>query len=107
MPSGPQSKAIGSFTNGSHAISSTRNPGRTRIDLEDAYHPQTIAAHRLNDAPLPVANGAAVRMRIERKLGYKHAKYVHTIEVVDSYAAIAGGRGGFWEDRNYDWYAGI
>lgn len=77
------------------------------IDLEDAYHPQTIAAHRLNDAPLPVANGAPVRMRIERKLGYKHAKYVHTIEVVDSYAAIAGGRGGFWEDRNYDWYAGI
>ncbi len=54
-----------------------------------------------------MANGAPVRMRIERKLGYKHAKYVHTIEVVDSYAAIAGGKGGFWEDRNYDWYAGI
>ena len=77
------------------------------IDLADAYHPQTIAAHLLNDAPLPVANGAPLRMRIERKLGYKHAKYVHTIEVVDSYAGIDGGRGGFWEDRNYDWYAGI
>jgi DMSO/TMAO reductase YedYZ molybdopterin-dependent catalytic subunit len=77
------------------------------IDLEDAYHPQTIAAHRLNDASVPIANGAPVRMRIERKLGYKHAKYVHTIEVVDSFAAIGRGRGGFWEDRNYDWYAGI
>jgi DMSO/TMAO reductase YedYZ molybdopterin-dependent catalytic subunit len=77
------------------------------IDLEDAYHPQTIAAHRLNEAPLPIANGAPVRMRIERKLGYKHAKYVHTIEVVDSFASIGRGRGGFWEDRNYDWYAGI
>jgi DMSO/TMAO reductase YedYZ molybdopterin-dependent catalytic subunit len=77
------------------------------IDLHDAYHPQTIAAHRLNDAPLPVANGAPLRMRIERKLGYKHAKYVHTIELVDSYAGIGRGRGGFWEDRDYDWYAGI
>ena len=77
------------------------------IDLDDAMHPQTIAAHRLNDAPVPVANGAPVRMRIERKLGYKHAKYVHTIEVVDSFSAIGRGRGGFWEDRNYDWYAGI
>ena len=77
------------------------------IDLEDAYHPQTIAAHRLNDAPLTVANGAPVRMRIERKLGYKHAKYVHAIRIVDSYAGIDGGKGGFWEDRKYDWYAGI
>jgi DMSO/TMAO reductase YedYZ molybdopterin-dependent catalytic subunit len=77
------------------------------IDLADAYHPQTIAAHRLNDAPLPVANGAPVRMRIERKLGYKHAKYVHAIRIVDGYAGIDGGHGGFWEDRKYDWYAGI
>ncbi len=77
------------------------------IDLDDAYHPQTIAAHRLNDAPLGVANGAPVRMRIERKLGYKHAKYVHAIRIVDSYAGLYGGKGGFWEDRKYDWYAGI
>lgn len=77
------------------------------IDLEDAYHPQTIAAHRLNDAPLPIANGAPLRMRIERKLGYKHAKYVHAIRIVDGYAGIDGGKGGFWEDRKYDWYAGI
>jgi DMSO/TMAO reductase YedYZ molybdopterin-dependent catalytic subunit len=77
------------------------------IDLVDAYHPQTIVAHRLNDAPLPVANGAPVRMRIERKLGYKQAKYVHTIEIADGYAGLGRGRGGFWEDRNYDWYAGI
>jgi DMSO/TMAO reductase YedYZ molybdopterin-dependent catalytic subunit len=77
------------------------------IDLQDAFHPQTIAAHRLNDAPLGVANGAPVRMRIERKLGYKHAKYVHAIRIVDSYAGVDGGKGGFWEDRKYDWYAGI
>jgi DMSO/TMAO reductase YedYZ molybdopterin-dependent catalytic subunit len=77
------------------------------IDLEDAYHPQTIAAYDMNGAPVPVANGAPLRMRIERKLGYKQAKYVHTIEVVDSFAGIYRGKGGLWEDQGYDWYAGI
>ncbi|MGH8032357.1 MAG: molybdopterin-dependent oxidoreductase, partial [Luteimonas sp.] len=51
------------------------------IDLLDAYHPQTIVAHALNGAPIGIANGAPLRMRIERKLGYKQPKYVHTIEV--------------------------
>lgn len=77
------------------------------IDLLDAYHPQTIAAWSLNDAPLPIANGAPVRMRIERKLGYKQPKYVHTIEVVSGHAAFGGGKGGYWEDQGYDWYGGI
>lgn len=77
------------------------------IDLDDAYHPQTIAAYDMNGSPVPVSNGAPLRMRIERKLGYKQPKYVHTIEVVDSYAALFGGKGGFWEDDGYDWYGGI
>ncbi len=77
------------------------------IDLEDAFHPQTILAYDLNDAPLPVKNGAPLRLRLERQLGYKMAKYVMRLEVVDSYSGIAGGKGGFWEDRGYEWYAGI
>jgi len=77
------------------------------IDLVDAYHPQTIAAHTMNGAPVPVSNGAPLRMRIERKLGYKQPKYVHTIELVDGYARLAGGKGGYWEDAGYDWYGGI
>ncbi len=77
------------------------------IDLIDAYHPQTILAYGLNGKPLPVENGAPLRVRVERQLGYKMAKYVHTIELVSSYAAIGEGNGGYWEDRGYDWYAGI
>lgn len=77
------------------------------IDLVDAYHPQTIVAHTLNGAPIPVANGAPVRMRIERKLGYKMPKYVHAIELVDAYTRLGAGKGGYWEDRGYDWYGGI
>ena len=78
------------------------------IDLVDALHPQTIVAHTLNGAPLPVKNGAPLRMRIERQLGYKHAKYVERIEAAASLDGIAGGKGGYWEDRSgYQWYAGI
>jgi len=75
--------------------------------LVDAFHPQSILAYELNDAPLPIANGAPLRMRLERKLGYKQAKYLAAIELVDSYAGIDGGKGGFWEDRGYDWFGGI
>jgi DMSO/TMAO reductase YedYZ molybdopterin-dependent catalytic subunit len=77
------------------------------IDFDDAFHPQTILAYELNGAPLPVKNGAPVRLRVERQLGYKHAKYVMRVEVVASFAHIAGGNGGYWEDRGYQWFAGI
>ena len=78
------------------------------VDLVDAYHPQTIIAHSLNGEPIPEKNGAPLRMRIERQLGYKHAKYLTAIEAVSSLAEIGEGRGGFWEDiGNYQWYAGI
>ena len=77
------------------------------IDLDDAYHAQTILAYDLNDQPLPVMNGAPLRCRVERQLGYKHAKYVRAIELVESFAAIRGGKGGYWEDEGYEWYGGI
>ncbi len=77
------------------------------IDFDDAYHPQTILAYQLNDQPLPVSNGAPLRCRVERQLGYKQAKYVRAIELVASFTAIRGGKGGYWEDEGYEWYAGI
>lgn len=76
-------------------------------DLIDAFHPQTIAAYGLNGGTLPVANGAPLRMRIERALGYKQPKYVHTIELVDGFSQYGLGQGGYWEDHGYDWYGGI
>lgn len=77
------------------------------IDLIDAFHPQTILAYEMNGAPLPIPHGAPLRLRVERQLGYKMAKYVMRIEVVDGFAHLGGGRGGYWEDRGYEWYAGI
>jgi DMSO/TMAO reductase YedYZ molybdopterin-dependent catalytic subunit len=77
------------------------------IDLIDAYHPQTLLAYEMNDRPLPIPHGAPLRLRLERQLGYKQAKYVMRVEATDRLDRLAGGQGGFWEDRGYEWYAGI
>ena len=77
------------------------------VDMDDAYHVQTVLAYELNDQALPVNNGAPLRARIERQLGYKHAKYLMRIELVESFDEIRGGSGGYWEDNGYEWYAGI
>jgi len=77
------------------------------IDLVDAFHPQTLLAYGLNGNPLPVPNGAPLRLRVERQLGYKQAKYLMRIDAVADLAGIGRGRGGYWEDRGYEWYAGI
>ena len=94
---------------GEPAKGGEQSPGQyyESIDLVDAFHPQTIIAYELNGKALDVAHGAPLRLRVERQLGYKQAKYLQRIELVSSFAHIAGGQGGYWEDRGYDWYAGI
>lgn len=78
------------------------------IDLIDGFHPQTILAWSMNGGPLPEQHGAPLRLRVERQLGYKHAKFVMRIEATDSLAKFGQGKGGYWEDvADYQWYAGI
>ncbi|CAN5194230.1 molybdopterin-binding protein [soil metagenome] len=77
------------------------------IYLSEAYHPQTILAYELNDRQLDIPHGAPLRVRLERKLGYKQAKYLVAIELVDRMDQVGGGKGGFWEDEGYMWHGGI
>lgn len=78
------------------------------LDLVDAFHPQTILAWGMNGRMLDIGHGAPLRLRAEKHLGYKHAKYVMRVEAVQSLAGIHGGKGGLWEDiADYEWYAGI
>jgi DMSO/TMAO reductase YedYZ molybdopterin-dependent catalytic subunit len=56
---------------------------------------------------LPVANGAPLRVRVERQLGYKMAKYIRRIELISDFSQFEGGKGSYWADRGYEWYAGI
>src|SRR5262245_42186680 len=77
------------------------------IDIAEAMHPQTILAYDMNDKVLDVPHGAPLRLRVERQLGYKMAKYLMRVEAVESFEKIRGGKGGYWEDLGYAWYAGI
>ncbi|HET7930928.1 MAG TPA: molybdopterin-binding protein [Rhodanobacteraceae bacterium] len=77
------------------------------LGFDDANHPQTLLAWALNDKTLPIPNGAPLRLRVPRQLGYKMAKYLRRIDLVASLKGIEGGHGGYWEDQGYQWYAGI
>lgn len=77
------------------------------LSLEQAAHPQTLLALRQNGEPITPDHGAPVRLTIPTQLGYKSAKWVQRIEVVASMKHLFGGKGGYWEDQGYEWYAGI
>ncbi len=77
------------------------------LDLVQAAHPQTLLALDLNDAPLDHDHGAPVRLRIPTQLGYKSAKWVYRIELAATISGAGDGKGGYWEDQGYEWYAGI
>lgn len=77
------------------------------IDMVAARHAQTILAYAMNGDRLPVGNGAPLRVRVERQLGYKMAKYIRAIELVVSFEDIGVGRGSLWANHGYARYAGI
>ncbi len=77
------------------------------IALVDAFHPQTLIAYAMNGQPLAVPHGAPLRLRVERQLGYKQAKYIQRIALTNTLKGVNGGKGGYWEDRGYEWYAGM
>ncbi|MEA2938686.1 MAG: hypothetical protein QOC56_2190, partial [Alphaproteobacteria bacterium] len=89
------------------AVFSSHDDWVDGIDMLDAFHPQTILAYGMNGGDLPTRHGAPLRLRVERQIGYKNAKFVNRIEAVDRLDRIGRGKGGFWEDRGYQWYAGL
>jgi len=72
-------------------------------DLASALHPQTLLATHMNGAPLPARNGAPVRLATPIKLGYKLSKWVTGLKLM----ASLGERRGYWEDKGYEWFAGL
>jgi DMSO/TMAO reductase YedYZ molybdopterin-dependent catalytic subunit/thiosulfate reductase cytochrome b subunit len=84
----------------------TENEGRYghfygTLTLQLARNPQTILALDMNGAPLPIEHGAPVRLRVETQLGFKMVKWIRAIELVESYAQIGMGQGGWREDQQY------
>jgi sulfoxide reductase catalytic subunit YedY len=78
------------------------------IDLDLAYHPQTLLAYEMNGEPLPIKHGAPLRLRLETQVGFKMAKWIERIEFVSDYSNIGEGMGGWREDNVfYDQDVGI
>ena len=73
-------------------------------DMASAMHPQTLLVTHMNGDPLPVQNGAPVRLAAPIKLGYKNSKWVTGIRVVST---LEADRKGYWEDQGYEWFAGL
>lgn len=72
-------------------------------DLRSCLHPQTLLAYQKNGEPLPIENGAPLRLASPIKLGYKLSKWVEKITLVRELRS----RKGFWEDQGYEWFAGL
>ena len=71
------------------------------IDMATALHPQTIMAVKFVDDVLPAKFGYPFKVRIPTKLGFKNPKWITAMYVTNRFP------GGFWEDRGYNWFAGI
>lgn len=78
------------------------------LRLSDMDDDQTILAYEMNWKPLTLEHGAPLRLRCERKLGYKMVKYIKSIEFVDDLKSIERGQGGYREDNVlFDWEASV
>jgi len=72
-------------------------------DIASSLHPQTLMAYEKNQSPLPVENGAPLRLAAPVKLGYKQSKWVTRIILLSRLPRFQG----YWEDQGYEWFAGI
>ncbi|MDG6928992.1 MAG: sulfite oxidase-like oxidoreductase [Nitrososphaerota archaeon] len=68
----------------------------TPVPLRDALAPDSIVAVRLNGAPLSREMGYPARPIIPALYGWKSAKWLAGVEVLEGY------RDGFWEERGYN-----
>lgn len=72
-------------------------------DMASCLHPQTLMAYQKNGEPLPIDNGAPLRLAAPIKLGYKQSKWVTRITVKSQLLRNQG----YWEDQGYEWFAGL
>ena len=71
------------------------------IDMPSAMHPQTILAYEVNERPLPLGNGAPLRLIIPTKYGIKNLKRIGTIIFSNTRPHD------YWAEQGYDYYSGL
>jgi DMSO/TMAO reductase YedYZ molybdopterin-dependent catalytic subunit len=73
------------------------------IDRATARQPQTLLCYEMYGKPLDRGHGAPLRLQIPTTLGYRQAKYLLTLSVVNELPAERS----FWGDQGYSWYGGL
>jgi len=71
------------------------------IDMPSAMHPQTLLAYEVNDGPIPIQNGAPLRLIIPVKYGIKNLKRIATISFSNQRPPD------YWAEQGYDYYSGL
>lgn len=80
----------------SHATFISQGGGySTTVSLSDLDHPRVLLVYGVEDEPLEREYGGPLRMVIPHLYGYKSAKWLARIELVQAM------QGGYWEDRGY------
>lgn len=73
------------------------------MPMVEARQPETLIAVGYDGGEIPIKNGAPMRLRLETSTGFRSAKWLDRIEVVNRFDIIGNGRGGFFEDTDsYD-----
>jgi DMSO/TMAO reductase YedYZ molybdopterin-dependent catalytic subunit len=92
---------VGADTRARYVAFETADDYPSIIDMATALHPQTLLATKYARQPLPAPFGYPLRLRTSTKLGYKNPKWITAIEVTNTY------RPGYWEQRGFNFFAGI
>jgi DMSO/TMAO reductase YedYZ molybdopterin-dependent catalytic subunit len=71
------------------------------VDMASALHPQTLLTFKISDQILAPKYGYPLKLRLPTKLGFKNPKWITAMYVTNRFP------GGFWEDRGYNWFAGV
>ncbi len=71
------------------------------LDRASMLHPQTMLTWELNGEPLTARHGAPLRLSTPVKYGIKQIKRIGRIQFADERTPD------YWEERGYDWYAGL
>src|SRR5512139_3576319 len=94
-------KRIGADTRAKYVWFKCAEGYTNTIDMATALHPQTQMTFKFDNQILPRAYGFPMKIRIPTKLGFKNPKYVVAMEVTNT------DKGGYWEDKGYNWFSGL
>src|SRR5678809_126 len=67
-----------------YAVYYAMDDGVDAIDMDDAWHAQTLVSYAMNGGDIPVGHGGPLRLRIPRQLGYKSLKFLNRVSLTDT-----------------------